>query len=198
MAAAGQLDKLPLNLKTGGIKMKMKVLKLNEKGIKINEEDNSMAMRYFSDNGGMPDGNYDEDDIAGTWVLISGEHTNYDMYAYRSIDDTTLIPLEIYRIKLIEELTGERLLLDSKWLEENDPEMLDWITSSKYWGRGSDRKPDPSEAIVELQFGEEGVQYYASTEGHQDFWPSQNQPPWGEDSWEDWAVEAIEKYWKKL
>ena len=133
-AAAAQLDKLPQNLKTGVIKMKE--VKLNANGVEVIEEENLLAMRYFSDNGGLPSGNYDEDDIAGTWVLISGEHTNYDMYAYRSIDDTTLIPLEIYRIKLIEELTGERLLLDSKWLEENDPETLDWITISKYWGRG--------------------------------------------------------------
>ena len=180
--------------------MKMKVLKLNEKGVEVREEENPMALRYryFDDNGGMPSGNYNEDDIAGEWVLVEGEHTNYDMYAYRSIDDTTLIPAEIYRIKLIEELTGERLLLDAEQLEENDPEMLDWITSSKYWGRGYDRKPDPSEAIVELQFGEEGVTYYADLEGSKDRWPSQNQPPWGEDSWEDWAVEEIEKYYKKL
>ena len=178
----------------------MKEVKLNANGVEVIEEENLLAMRYFSDNGGLPSGNYDEDDIAGTWVLISGEHTNYDMYAYRSIDDTTLIPLEIYRIKLIEELTGERLLLDSKWLEENDPETLDWITISKYWGRGYDYTPDREDAIVELQFVEGGVDYYADFEGSDsnDRWPSQNQPPWGEDTWKDWTVEEIEKYWKKL
>ena len=105
---------------------------------------------------------------------------------------------EIYRKKLIEELTGERLVVDAEWLKENDSEQLDWITSSEYWGRGSDRIPDPSEAIVELKFGEEGVTYYADLKSSQDNCPSQNQPPWGEDTWEDWAVEEIEKYWKKL
>ena len=100
--------------------------------------------------------------------------------------------------KMIRELTGKRVLLDAAWIEENDPELMVWITSSKYWGRGPDRNPDPSEAIVELQFGEGGVKYYADLKGNKDTWSSQNQPEWGEDNWEDWAVEEIEKYYKKL
>ena len=173
-------------------------VKLNKNGVEVEEEENPLAVRYFDDNGCLPNGNYDEDDIAGIWVHVEGEHTNYDMYAYRSIDDTTLIPVEIYRKNLIEELTGERILLGAKWLEENDPEMLDWITSSKYWGRGTDRKPDHSEAIVELKFDESGVAYYANLETDKDIYPSQNQSPWGEDNWEDLPVGSIEKYYKKL
>jgi len=178
--------------------MKIKKVKLNKNGVEVGEEENPLAMRYFDDNGGLANGNYDEDDIAGTWAYVKGEHTNYDMYAYRSIDDTTLIPVEIYRENLIEELAGERILLGAEWLEENDPEMLDWITSSKYWGRGTDRKPDPSEAIVELKFDESGVAYYANLETDKDIYPSQNQSPWGEDNWEDLPVRSIEKYYKKL
>jgi len=104
------------------------------------------------------------------------------------------------REEMIKQMEGERILLDAEWLEENDEEMIDWITSNKYWGRGYDRKPDPSEAIVEFKFDEGGVDYYADFEGNDsnDRWPSQNQPPWGEDTWEDWTVEEIEKYWKKL
>jgi hypothetical protein len=177
--------------------MKIKEVKLNKNGVEVGEEENPLATRYFDDNGGLANGNYDEDDIARTWVLVVGKH-EIGTYAYRTIDDTTLIPVEIYRRKLIGKLTGERILLGAEWLEENDPEMLDWITSSKYWGRGTDRKPDPSEAIVELKFDESGVAYYANLETDKDIYPSQNQPPWGEDNWEDWAVEAIEKYYKKL
>jgi predicted DNA-binding protein len=99
------------------------------------------------------------------------------------------------REEMIEELTGERLLLDAEWLMKNDPEMLSRLTSNKYWGRGHDRKPDPLEAIVELNFDEGGVAYYANLETSPDKYPSQNQPPWGEDHWEDWKTEDIKKYY---
>ena len=188
----------------------MKIIELNKNGVEVGEEENPLALRYFNDNGNLPDGNYDEDDIAGSWilidgdniagrwVLISGEHTNYDIYAYRSIDDTTLIPSEIFRKKLIEELTGERVVVDAEWLEENDPELLNWITSSEYWRRGYDRNPEASEAIVELQFDEGGVAYYANLEANKDKFPSQNQPPWGEDGWDNWSVEDIKKYYEMV
>jgi predicted DNA-binding protein len=101
------------------------------------------------------------------------------------------------REEIITRMEGERILLDAEWLLENDEEMLEWITDSKYWDRGYDRKPDLSKAIIELQFDEGGVDYYADFEGNDsnDRWPSQNQPPWGEDRWEDWKVEDIKKYY---
>jgi hypothetical protein len=111
------------NLKTGVIKMIIEKVKLNKNGVEVGEEENPLAMRYFDDNGGLPNGNYDEDDIAGFWIHVEGEHTNYDMYAYRTIDDTTLIPVEIYRRKLIGKLTGERILLGAEWLEEAEKDV---------------------------------------------------------------------------
>ena len=102
------------------------------------------------------------------------------------------------RKEMRKKLQGKSLVVDAEWLKENDSEQLDWITSSEYWGRGSDRIPDPSEAIVELKFDEGGVAYYANLETSPDKYPSQNQPPWGEDPWKDWTIEEIEKYWKKL
>ena len=176
----------------------MKIIELNKNGVEVGEEENPLALRYFNDNGNLPDGNYDEDDIAGSWILIDEEHTNYDIYAYRSIDDTTLIPVEIYRKELIEKMTGERVVVDAEWLEENDPEMLAWITSSEYWRRGYDRNLEASETIVELKFDEGGVAYYANLEANKDKYPSQNQPPWGEDNWEDWSVEDIKKYYEMV
>ena len=179
-------------------KMKIKEVKLNKNGVEVGEEENPLAMRYFSDNGNLPSGDFDVDDIKGTWVHIEGEHTNFAKYAYRSIDNSTLIPENIFRKKLINEMDGERVLLDEEWLEEHDPETLGWITSSEYWGRGYDRKPDRSQVVVELQFDKSGVKYYADLEGSKDRWPSQNQPEWGDGNWEDWAVEEIEKYYKLL
>jgi predicted transcriptional regulator len=99
------------------------------------------------------------------------------------------------REEMITQMEGERILLNAEWLMKNDPEMLDWITDSIYWDRGYDRKPDPSEAIVELQFDEGGVVYYANLKASPNKYPSQNQPPWGEDRWEDWEVEDIKKYY---
>ena len=83
-------------------------------------------------------------------------------------------------------------------VEENDQELLDWITSSEYWGRGYDEKPARSDAIVEVHFNEDGVEYYATFKGHKDEdCPSRNQPPWGEDSYEDWETEDLKKYYKE-
>lgn len=68
------------------------IVELNRNGIRIEEEDLPLPVvtRYFDDNGGSPDGNYDEDAIAGTWVVLDGKH-EIGTYAYRSIDHCTLV-----------------------------------------------------------------------------------------------------------
>ena len=38
--------------------------------------------------------------------------------------------------KLKEKLKGNSLVVDAEWLEKNNPEMLDWVVSCEYWGRG--------------------------------------------------------------
>ena len=70
------------------------IVELNRNGIRIEEENLPLPVvtRYFDDNGGSPDGNYDEDNIAGTWLVVDGRH-EVGIYAYRSIDDITLIKL---------------------------------------------------------------------------------------------------------
>ena len=67
-------------------------VELNEYGVRVEEQDLPLpfATRYFDDNGGSPDGNYDEDNIAGTWVVLDGKH-EIGTYAYRSIDHCTLV-----------------------------------------------------------------------------------------------------------
>lgn len=68
------------------------IVELNRNGIRIEEEDLPLPLPtlYFDDNGGSPDGNYDEDNIAGTWVVLDGKH-EIGTYAYRSIDHCTLV-----------------------------------------------------------------------------------------------------------
>jgi hypothetical protein len=60
--------------------------------VRIEEQDHPLPFHYFDDNGGSPDGNYDENAIAGTWVVLDGKH-EIGTYAYRTIDDVTLIKL---------------------------------------------------------------------------------------------------------
>jgi len=46
------------------------------------------------------------------------------------------------RKELIIDLIGQSIIKRAEWLEENDPQLLDWIVSSKYWGRGFEEEPD--------------------------------------------------------
>ena len=94
----------------------IEVVELNENSVKIGEEKNPLAMRYFDDNGGLPSGNYDENDISGIWVHLEGKHTNFAKYAYRSIDNSTLIPGYIFKNYLIDELEDSYIdyLIDEK------------------------------------------------------------------------------------
>src|SRR5690606_41336687 len=76
----------------------VEIVELNEYGVRIEEQDLPLpfATRYFDDNGGSPDGNYDENNIAGTWVVLDGKH-EIGTYAYRSIDHCTLVKEEDFR-----------------------------------------------------------------------------------------------------
>ena len=71
-------------------------VELNEYGVRVEEQDHPLPLHYFDDNGGSPDGNYDENAIAGTWVVLDGKH-EIGTYAYRSIDHCTLIKEEDFR-----------------------------------------------------------------------------------------------------
>jgi len=94
------------------------------------------------------------------------------------------------RKEMLEALEGKSLIKKAEWFEENDPEMLDWVTGSKYcdFERG--------EAVVEVQFSKSGVEYYACDKQADCDTPSQNQPPWGEDEIENW-LEVDEEYIRK-
>jgi len=100
------------------------------------------------------------------------------------------------RKELIIDLIGQSITKSAEWLQENDPQLLDWIVSSKYWGRGFDEEPDRSAAVVELYFWDSGVGYTATFEGHPEGVRQSlnNQPTWGQDNWEDWENETIKLY----
>ena len=105
------------------------------------------------------------------------------------------------REELIKKLKGNTIEVDAEWLEENDSELLDWITSSKYWGRGVDDRPDREKAVVRILFDEGGVAYIAThdSEGVDVKQSLNNQPYWGEDEWEDWGdIQQLKTYYEKL
>ena len=70
------------------------VVSLDRNGIE--EKENGEEIRWFDDNGGLPEGNYPEDYLKGDWVIIEGRveiGKDKIIWAYRSIDNTTLIRL---------------------------------------------------------------------------------------------------------
>ena len=105
------------------------------------------------------------------------------------------------REEMIKQMEGERILLDAEWLIENDEEMLEWIIASKYWGRGHENiEIKPEDAMLELHFGSRGVTYNVTFEGHPEGVEQSlnNQPPWGEDTLEDWEDEELITYYNEM
>jgi len=102
------------------------------------------------------------------------------------------------REEMIKQMEGEIITVGGEWLLENDPEMLGWLTGSKYWGRGHGNIEIKSEdAILQIHCGSRGVSYKATCEGHPEGVEQSliNQPMWSEDHWEDWKTEDIQKYY---
>jgi len=105
--------------------------------------------------------------------------------------------------EMINEMRGETLRVDGEWLAENDPEMIEWLTNNKYWGKGFEgREINPEDAVLEIHFESHRVAYKATFEGHPEGVDQSltNQPIWGEDDWEDdWEDdELLEKYYKLI
>lgn len=102
------------------------------------------------------------------------------------------------REEMIKEMEGKIITVGGEWLLENDKEMIEWLTGSEYWGRGhEDIEIKPEDAVSEMHFETRGVAYKATFEGHPEGVEQSlnNQPMWGDDSWEDWDTEDIKKYY---
>ena len=72
----------------------IEVLELNESGVSVDDVNEGAPgeVKYFDDNGGLPDGNFDENNIAGNWVHLEGKH-EIGTFSYRQIDDSTLVKI---------------------------------------------------------------------------------------------------------
>ena len=82
---------------------------------------------------------------------------------------------------MIENLKGKKLIEGAEWFKENDPEMLEGMLQSKNWDC------DHNNIVIEIRFEDYGTLLYAVPEDSRDSdRPSRNQPPWHEDSYDDW------------
>ena len=96
------------------------------------------------------------------------------------------------RNDMINEMKGNSIIVSYNWLRENDTETLAYIQESNY----CDFKEE--ETVLEVQFDEGGTRYYACAEWADCETPSQNQPEWWEDSWEDWETKDIQKHYNEF
>lgn len=112
-------------------------VELNENGIRVEEQHNPFAIRFFDDNGSLPEGNYDENDIAGSWVVVEGK-CEIGKYAYRSSDNCTLIDERDFKNYLINELDYneeevEELLKNAKELIRYDELFATFFSDDDIW-----------------------------------------------------------------
>jgi hypothetical protein len=132
-----------------------------------------------------------QEDISMTDLIIEATKKYYNLQKEED---------KITKQEITQELKGNTVVVDAEWLEENDPEMLDWVTSSDYWGRGFDFVPERNQAIVKIEFDENGVRFYSTFQNHPQGVKQSlnNQPAWGEDNWEDWDdIEALKAYYNQ-
>ena len=97
-----------------------------------------------------------------------------------------------WRKEMIKKMAGKNVDVDYGWLKENDPETLAYIQENKYCDFQEE------ETVLEVQFDENGTRYYVCAKWAECETPSQNQPPWWEDSWGNWETKDIAKYYNEL
>jgi hypothetical protein len=187
-----------LYYKKEGKEMKIiEIVELTKSGVKVSDQDNPMAVRYFNDNGNLPDGNFDENQIAGEWVHLEGQHANFEIYAYRSIDNSTLVPADIFKEKLISQIAGARITLTKAELEEKAEINEVWeeiatesiqATKEKTFSKDGWRDIElTDDYLYQLEFDEGGIRYYEGTEERY------LEEPVGEEGWDEpqWSPKEI-------
>lgn len=92
----------------------VKIVELNKNGIRVEEQENPLPFLYFNDNGRLPKGNFDKNNVAGTWVLVDGR-CEIGTFAYRRTNHRTLVKEKDLRNYLIEELGKNRIDVDENW-----------------------------------------------------------------------------------
>ena len=177
------------------------IVELNENGVDVEEAGNNpMPIKYFDDNGGLPDGNFDENNIAGKWVLLKGRH-EIGTYACRTIDNHTLIKLDSF----LRNITEKSIVLKSNELKETGDigkELYNWMWGKlKDWSNNGTNYCTNSDVdsfkkgnwFVEIYIREGGIAYTAGQTKQE----LNNQPEWAEDSWEDVNKEQFLQEFKK-
>ena len=92
----------------------IEIVKLNKNGIRVEEQANPLPFLYFNDGGSLPKGNYDKNNVAGTWVLVDGR-CEIGTFAYRRINHRTLVKENDLRNFFINELKKNCVDVDENW-----------------------------------------------------------------------------------
>lgn len=175
----------------------IETVELIKSGVKVSDQDNPMAVRYFNDNGNLPDGNFDENQIAGEWVHLEGQHTNFETYAYRSIDNSTLVPTEIFKETLINKIKSTKITLTKVELEEKAEINEVWeeiaiesiqATKEKTFSKEGWKDIElTDDYLYQLEFDKGGIRYYEGTEERY------LEEPVGEEGWDEpqWSPKEI-------
>ena len=116
------------------------------------------------------------------------------------LNDEIQIKKESVKMKrndMINEMAGNYMDVDYEWLKENDPEMIDWVCKSDFWGKGYDEIPERDRLWLRLHFSDNGVGYIATAADEVDVDHSlSEQPYWGENNWDDWDdIEQLTVYY---
>ena len=101
--------------------------------------------------------------------------------------------------EIIKKLEGEYITVGSNWVKENDEVLYEFLLEQLYMYKNKEANSTNKEDIinfengdwlVEVYFGPDGMSYCAGPDKQS----INNQPPWGQDSWEDWEDEQLELY----
>jgi len=175
----------------------IETVELTKSGVKVSDQDNPMAVRYFNDNGNLPDGNFDKDKIKGEWIHLEGEHREFEIYAYRTIDNSTLVPTKIFKNYLISQIAETSITLTKSELETKGEINEVWeeiavesiqATKEKTFTKEGWKDVEFNEDyLYRIEFTEEGIRYYEGTEERY------LEEPVGEEGWNEpqWSAEEI-------
>src|SRR5690606_34337920 len=149
----------------------VEIVELNEYGVRVEEQDLPLplATRFFDDNGGSPDGNYDEDAIAGTWVVLDGKH-EIGTYAYRSIDHCTLVKEEDFIKYMIGILKNSCIeMRPSKGIKKRVRRAKLSVSASggKRGGKTTFRETHPTTWIREMSYSQKTKDIKLEVDGEQ-------------------------------
>jgi len=121
------------------------------------------------------------------WDLLDSVIDTEEKHRIKKIDDE--------KKRLIEEMEGCMIRATYHWLKDNDPYLSDKIYNSDWFVRGLNYKPAKESIIAELLFTETGIRIKAT---HKDYHSLSKEDYWFTDSYEDWGIDRLQTYKKKI